>query len=471
MELENLSLNLIQSQYKLRSSKYHKNSKGVLILIGGIELTNKNKSVKKLSELMDPRYLKVKAELPQKINKNKLIWQPYIHEIPRRGEIVTFYGNWYTDLLASTFFDDSKNTINNFNYFLEKINEFENYLRNHNIDIIKVWFNISWEKLNNKLTNINLSKSTQRIPNFAWDNFPIEKWRNKKIFSKIQAYEKTLIEDWYIIDSKNNKDRNLEFANIILSHLQSPPLVIDSKLHYEMAEIPSSLIQIKNSQIDQIQYKKTIKALERKVAEALRFSSKNIILAFEGMDAAGKGSSIKRIIKYLNPFEYTIHSISAPEDHEKLRPYLWRFWTKHTTNGAINIFDRTWYGRVLVERVEHLITDTEWQNAYQEINIYEKQLVDTNTIVIKFWLAISKDEQLIRFEKRQNTPQKNFKITEDDWRNREKWDAYLQAASDMFKYTNTRYAPWHIISNDNKYAARIEILQTILISLQHHHTE
>ena len=187
---------------------------------------------------------------------------------------------------------------------------------------------------------------------------------------------------------------------------------------------------------------------------------------FEGMDAAGKGSSIKRIVRYLNPYEYNIHSISAPEEHEKSRPYLWRFWNKHVSNGAINIFDRTWYGRVLVERVEGLILDYEWKRAYEEINMYERQLVETNTIVIKFWLAISKEEQLIRFEKRQNTPQKNFKITPDDWRNRDKWDDYLQAASDMFKYTNTPCAPWHIISNDNKYMARIEILQTILLSLQ-----
>ncbi len=189
-------------------------------------------------------------------------------------------------------------------------------------------------------------------------------------------------------------------------------------------------------------------------------------IVFEGMDAAGKGSSIKRIIKFLGLHEYNIHSISAPENFERLRPYLWRFWNKHSTNGALNIFDRSWYGRVLVERVEDLINPIEWQNAYEEINQYEKQLSDTNTIVIKFWLAISKDEQLRRFYMRKNTPQKNFKLTEDDWRNREKWDAYLQAASDMFKYTSTDISPWYIIANDSKYAARIEILQTILHSVQ-----
>ncbi len=162
------------------------------------------------------------------------------------------------------------------------------------------------------------------------------------------------------------------------------------------------------------------------------------------MDAAGKGSSIKRIIKFLGLHEYNIHSISAPENFERLRPYLWRFWNKHSTNGALNIFDRSWYGRVLVERVEDLINPIEWQNAYEEINQYEKQLSDTNTIVIKFWLAISKDEQLRRFYKRKNTPQKSFKLTEDDWRNREKWDAYYKnSTTDYSKYTDRYFSLAH----------------------------
>ena len=466
MKNQQLSLDLIEAQYNFKNSKNNKNSKSLLIIIGGIELTKKSNAIKKLSELMDPRYLKIKADLPNKIKSNSLIWSPYINDIPKRGEIVTFYGNWYTDLLASTLYENTKKSDYYFKEHLEKINIFENYLKNNNIDIVKVWFDLPWSSIKIRVSDLNLNRAFQRVPNHSWDNFRIEKWKTKDLYNKINFYRKQFTDDWYIIDSQNNKERNLAFANIVLSHLKNTAPPKNASLDYQPAALSPLLTQISKGDIERVQYKKMIKILEHKVAEALRFSSKNVVFAFEGMDAAGKGSSIKRLIKYLDPYEYSIHSISAPENFEKLRPYLWRFWNKHTVNGEINIFDRTWYGRVLVERIECLITEAEWQTAYEEINHYEKQLTETNTIVLKFWLAISKDEQLIRFEKRQKTPQKHFKITDDDWRNRDKWDAYLQAASDMFKYTNTEHAPWHIISNDNKLAARIEILQTILKSLQ-----
>lgn len=466
MNLEKISLDLIEAQYKFKQHPENKNSKGILILIGGIELTNKGKSIKKLTELMDPRYLKIRANIPNKINPKQLIWQPYINSIPKKGELIIFYGNWYTDLLASTLYGDTKISENEFNQYLETIYEYEDYLKNNNVDIIKVWFEVSWEQLKDRLADIDLSKSVQRVPNFAWDNFPLDNWKNKSLYNKIQNLKQKFIQDWYLLDSDNNKEQNLQFAKLVLNHLKTPHPRPKKALKYQASPIYPQLTQIETTEIEKTQYSKSMKKLQRKVAEALRYSPKNVVFVFEGMDAAGKGSSIKRIIKYLDPYEYNIHSISAPEYFEQLHPYLWRFWTKYSSNGAINIFDRSWYGRVLVERVENLISATEWQNSYQEINNYEKQLTETNTIVLKFWLATSKEEQLKRFEKRQNTPQKRFKITEEDWRNREKWDDYLQAASDMFKYTDTEIAPWHIIANDNKLAARIEILQTILKRLQ-----
>ena len=462
MNYQDLSIKLIQEQYKLKNSK----SKSILVIIGGIELTRKNQSIKKLSELMDPRYLKIKAETPNRVKENKLIWQPYINDIPKKGQIMFFYGNWYTDLLASTILNDEKIQNNVFNEHLKRIYEFESYLKNNNVDIIKVWFDVSWSKVKIRTKNIDIINKIQRAPRFTWDDFPQKKWKTKTLYNQIQTLRNRFTHDWVIINSENNIERNTQFSQLILKHLKLPPVQIKNKFKYQATPIPSILTQIKKSEISHIEYKKTIKQLERKVADVLRYSSHNVVLVFEGMDAAGKGSSIKRIIKFLGLHEYNIHSISAPENFERLRPYLWRFWNKHSTNGALNIFDRSWYGRVLVERVEDLINPIEWQNAYEEINQYEKQLSDTNTIVIKFWLAISKDEQLRRFYKRKNTPQKSFKLTEDDWRNREKWDAYLQAASDMFKYTSTDISPWYIIANDSKYAARIEILQTILHSVQ-----
>lgn len=467
MTYNQLSLDLIEAQYMLRENSKNYKSKGVIILIGGIELSRKGQSIKKLNDLMDPRFIKVKSEIPHKINKNKYMFQPYISDIPKQGEITILYGNWYTDLLTSTLYGDEKISDSLFKEYLKTISIFENYLKNNNIEIIKVWFDLDWDTIKRRIKNINLSTKIQRVPNFQWDNFPIENWKTIDLYNNIKKLSSLFINDWNIINHNKNKDRNLAFSKLVLDQLNIPILQREINKKFTPLKINSLLTDIPNTIVDKDQYKIYVKKLEKKVAEALRYSSKNIIFVFEGMDAGGKGSAIKRVVKYLDPHEYNIHRISAPENYERKRPYLWRFWNKSSTNGAISIFDRSWYGRVLVERVEQLTLKSDWTHSYDEINQYEKQLSECNTLVIKFWFAISKDEQLNRFESRQNTPQKQFKLTDEDWRNREKWDDYLQAASDMLKYTNTHHSPWHIIANDNKHVARIEMLQTILRSLKH----
>ncbi len=197
----------------------------------------------------------------------------------------------------------------------------------------------------------------------------------------------------------------------------------------------------------------------------MRMDQRNVVIVFEGMDAAGKGGAIKRLVKKLDPREYEIHTIGAPEKYELRRPYLWRFWTKLQPEDKITIFDRSWYGRVLVERIEELISPAQWQASYAEINRFENDLIEAQTVIIKFWLAISKDEQAERFKAREQTPHKRFKITDEDWRNRERWEDYLQAAADMFEHTSTDQAPWHVIATDDKDSARLQILKTILKQL------
>ena len=230
--------------------------------------------------------------------------------------------------------------------------------------------------------------------------------------------------------------------------------------------MPAVIKQPELETIDQADYKPTLKKLTRKVARALRQDPRKVVVVFEGMDAAGKGGAIKRIVQKLDPREYDIHTIAAPEAYELRRPYLWRFWTKLYGESEIHIFDRSWYGRVLVERVEGFAHKAEWQRAYDEINRFEAELCRSQTVVIKFWLAISKEEQAKRFKAREETPHKRFKITEEDWRNREKWDACLNAAADMFSRTNHDYAPWYVIATDDKKTARITVLEAILKQLK-----
>ena len=235
---------------------------------------------------------------------------------------------------------------------------------------------------------------------------------------------------------------------------------------WQQAKVPAALLQPAKQSLEKDDYKDELNKLSKKVADALRGNERKIIIAFEGMDAAGKGGAIKRIVKKLDPREYEIHTIAAPERYELRRPYLWRFWNRLNESGKITIFDRTWYGRVLVERIEGFASTAEWQRAYDEINRFEQNLVDSETVVVKIWLAISKEEQAIRFKEREETPHKRFKITEEDWRNRDKWDDYLKAAADMFKRTDTDYAPWYVIATDDKYSARIEVLKAILKQLK-----
>ena len=191
-----------------------------------------------------------------------------------------------------------------------------------------------------------------------------------------------------------------------------------------------------------------------------------MILGFEGWDAGGKGGAIKRLTDRMDPRGYIVHPTASPNDIEKVHHYLWRFWNHVPKDGHIAIFDRTWYGRVMVERIEGFCTTEDWQRAYREINEFERELYDWGAVVVKFWLHIDQDEQLRRFNDRQNTPSKQWKITDEDWRNREKWDQYEEAIDDMLRYTSTDFAPWHIIESQNKKYGRIKALKILIDAIK-----
>ncbi len=210
-------------------------------------------------------------------------------------------------------------------------------------------------------------------------------------------------------------------------------------------------------------YQNRLVKLERKLTPA---SGRSVVIAYEGVDAGGKGGNIKRITAKLDPRGFVVHSIAAPQGDERVKHYLWRFWTRLPRHGQLAIFDRTWYGRVLVERVEKFAQPHEWKRAYNEINQFERMLVDNGTIIIKLWLHVSKDEQLKRFKARQQDDYKKWKITDEDWRNRKKWTAYTQAIEDMFAETSTAHAPWHVIEGDRKWYARVRALQLVVETLE-----
>lgn len=460
LDEDELSLNLIEAQYQLRNTRGQSNAKSVLVLVNGIELAGKGEAVKQLREWVDPRYLLVKADAANMFNNTQTYWQPYASFIPAEGQLMVLFGNWYSDLLATALHVSKPLDESQFDTYIANMQAFEQDLKNNHVDVVKVWFDLSWKSLQKRMDNLDPHE-------VRWHKLHGLDWRNKKQYDSLQKLSQRFTKDWNIIDCEDEKLRNQQFAQIILAAMKNcPEHLSEVETEWEQAPVPELLLHPENQATTKEDYKKELKELSVKVAEALRFDDRKAIIVFEGMDAAGKGGTIKRLVKNLDPREYDIHSISAPERYEMRHPYLWRFWTKLQTDEDIRIFDRSWYGRVLVERVEGLVSEHAWQRAYDEINRFERDLANSQTVVIKFWLAISKDEQAARFKAREETPNKRFKITPEDWRNREKWDAYLDAAADMFEHTSTTYAPWHIIANDDKNTARLEILRTILKQLR-----
>ena len=224
-----------------------------------------------------------------------------------------------------------------------------------------------------------------------------------------------------------------------------------------------------NRALSKSEYKKELKKLRSQIKELHNEIYRKkipVVIAYEGWDAAGKGGNIKRLAYPLDPRGFDVYPIASPEAHELARHYLWRFWNKLPKKGHVAVFDRSWYGRVMVERIEGYCTENDWQRAYNEINEFERELTNWGAVVMKFWLHIDSDTQLQRFEARQNTPSKQWKITDEDWRNREKWAAYETSVNEMLQKTSTPDAPWHIIESNDKYYARIKTLRIVKEALE-----
>ena len=279
---------------------------------------------------------------------------------------------------------------------------------------------------------------------------------------------------WYIVDAQSRKWTELQVLEtltqgieIALSNHKLAVPLLQNVFPLERMPLLSEIPLDKT--IEETEYKKELKHLQQRLGELhnrLYRKKVPVIIAYEGWDAAGKGGNIKRITEALDPRGYEVHPIASPEPHEKARHYLWRFWTRLPKTGHIAIFDRTWYGRVMVERLEGFCSENDWMRAYNEINEFEKLLHDEGAVIIKFWVQIDKETQLARFTDRQNTPEKQWKITDEDWRNREKWDQYEEAVNEMIAKTSTTYAPWHILESVDKKYARIKALKIVIEQLE-----
>jgi polyphosphate kinase 2 (PPK2 family) len=506
MDKDALRLALVTAQYALRATrretpKTTNKPTGLLVLVNGMEQAGKGTAVKQLREWVDPRLLKVEATIGDCPPEYQPIWQAHTKMMPRHGDVMVYFGNWYSDLLYNAMrmamsenestdqsSKDSEHDTTNmlpiatWQAYLQqqliKLQAFEKDLVANNTRLLKCWFHVDIETLQTRL------EDAETEPKFLYQ----VDWSNKKVIETFNEVAATLLrqqDDWVIIDGKDKAQAANHFCHEVLHAMQTAlsssktstgkatknqsvsnkqPKQENITEKFEPVKIPKFLKNIDDSEIDKSDYQTALAAKQARLAELLRArNGHHIVFAFEGMDAAGKGGAIKRLVAPLDPREYQIYNIGAPMLYEAEHPYLWRFWTRLPNEqtdriSRIAIFDRTWYGRVLVERIEGFATDEEWQRAYDEINRFEADLRAVGTVVIKYWLAIDKKEQLKRFEARKETPHKQFKLTDDDWRNRDKWSDYVQSAADMLARTDTEGAPWCVIATNDKRQARLDVL-------------
>ena len=491
MDKDALRLALVTAQYALRATRQQtpptlNKPTGLLVLVNGMEQAGKGTAVKQLRQWVDPRLLKVEATVGDCPLAYQPIWQAHTKALPRHGDVMVYFGNWYADLLynvmrMATSDNDKTLPIAQWQAYLQqqliKLQAFEQDLAANQTRLLKCWFHVDIETLQARLND------DEADPQFLYQ---ID-WNSKKVIETFNQVATVLLrqqDDWIIIDGDDKSDAADHFCHEVLQAMQTA--LMSSKINtvktsdkskakkqaqqalksakFEPVKIPKCLKDIDEAEIDKSDYRDALVEKQVRLAQLLRArKGRHIVFAFEGMDAAGKGGAIKRLVAPLDPREYQIYNISAPMLYELQHPYLWRFWTKLPNEqtdriSRIAIFDRTWYGRVLVERIEGFATDEEWQRAYDEINRFEADLAAAGTIVIKYWLAIDKKEQLKRFEARQETPHKQFKLTDDDWRNRDKWSDYVQSAADMLARTDTEYAPWCVIATNEKRQARLDVL-------------
>lgn len=450
----------------------------ISIVLEGWNAAGKGSVIGKVILALDPRGFQVYALEDAPATEDVPFMAPYWDCLPARGEMAFFDTSWYQRALGN---GEHPWMGKKSEERLGSINAFERQLTDDGMLIVKFFLHIEEEEQKGRFEKLQARQETAwRVSHDDWkQNEHYQAWH--------QAYEQMLLHSnteyapWFVIDGGKKSEVTARVMDTLIDCMQRTldlraqqpqtqpvpvPQLSDTIAHLPMPR----LCEVNLSQVlSQERYEKKLKKRQKKLRRLqnqLFIKGIPLIVVYEGWDAAGKGGNIRRVAAALDPRGYDVVPIAAPSKWELAHHYLWRFWTQLPKSGHIAIFDRSWYGRVMVERLEGFCTEVQWQRAYSEINEFEKELTNWGAIVIKFWLQIDKDEQLRRFEDRQNTPDKQWKITGEDWRNREKWDAYEQAVDEMLQKTSTRHAPWHIIPSQDKKVGRIRTLDLLIEAIQ-----
>ena len=449
----------------------------VIVLIAGVDGAGKGETVNTLNEWMDPRHIRTVAfDKPSFEEAQRPRMWRYWQALPPRGKVGILFGSWYTDPIVDRVYGRLKKSA--LDLEIERINRFEQMLADDGALVLKFWFHLSKQAQRERLEEIDRDKHrTWRVTRADWQQFDHYD-RYYRTCEHVLRLTSSGHAPWLVVEGRDERYRNLTVATLLhdairqrladqkkrrVTRKTAAPLVapIDRVTVLDRLDLTQRLSDRK--------YDREIERLHRelnKLAGSRAFERVAVVAAFEGMDAAGKGGAIRRVTRSLDARQYRVVPVAAPTDEERAHPYLWRFWHHLPRRGRITIYDRSWYGRVLVERIEGYCSDADWMRAYSEINDFEEELVAGGALLCKFWLQISPEEQLRRFEERKATGFKRFKITDEDWRNREKWPLYQQAAADMIDRTSTGHAPWTLIEAEDKNWARISVLKTLVQRLK-----
>lgn len=471
-ELPGLRTRLVAAQFALRSSEIP-----VIVVVAGVDGSGRGEVVNRLHEWLDTRGLQVQSYWQETDEeRERPYWWRFWRTLPPRGSIGILFGGWYTGPLERRALGEIND--GEFDAQLKRIADFERMLSEDRALIIKFWFHLSEKAQKRRL------KALAKDPRSRWRMAP----KLHKLTKGELSYDQTLkvaerairetdsgIAPWYLIESTNRRYRDLTVARTLLAALESrlaapevPPQPPGSHAP-QLPDSPRARITLLdhvdlNRSLSKQDYKAALEEYQGRLNELVwrAFREKvSTVMVFEGWDAAGKGGTIRRLTHAMDARLYRVIPVAAPTDEERAHHYLWRFWRQIPRAGTVTIFDRSWYGRVLVERVEGLAAEHEWRRAYHEINEFEEQLTDDGIVLCKFWLHISKEEQLARFKAREQTPYKRYKITDEDWRNREKWDAYKAAVNEMVMRTSTEFSEWTLVPANDKRYARVAVLKTI----------
>ena len=466
-EIKALREKLLAQQQLVRSSALP-----VIVLVEGWAAAGKGSLINELISEIDPRFYNVTspAIVPQSEERYPFLY-PYAKAIPENGKIMFYDSGWMDGAVYK--FLRREITKKQYKEIIRSVNEFERQLRDGGYLVLKLFLHIDKEEQKERLAALRDNHETE------WRVTENDLWQHQEYHLFRDTYEEFMEETgkllpWHILDGTRRRQSSRDALRLLTDAIdegleKGRYVGKPFKEEFDLLTMPKLSEIDLSPAIEEKEYKKELDRLQARLGELHNTIYRKkipVILCYEGWDAAGKGGNIRRVARPLDPRGFDVIPIASPEPHELNRQYLWRFWTRLPRSGHICIFDRTWYGRVMVERLEGFCKEDDWKRAFNEINEFERQLTDWGAVVLKFWIQIDQDTQLARFTDRQNTPEKQWKLTEEDWRNREKWPQYEEAINEMLQKTSTENAPWFIIeSNDKKYA-RIKTLKIIIKALE-----